>query len=492
MKRLLPALLLLIACCTTRAQAPAVRGFHVDLRIQVMKMPALKQLALQLSQQGINTLVMEWEGAYPFETEPVIPNRYAYTHGEVTDFIHYCDSLHMDVIPLQQSFGHVEYILRHPRYAALREDSRDYSQVCPSQLEANKALFTRLFKEMAATHHSPYIHIGCDETHLLGHCPLCRQRAKNGGVSKLYFDHVKMLCDIVISLGKIPVLWADIALKYPEYLQQLPKQAVLVDWNYGWALDRFGDHRKLLQSGYQIWGSPALRSDPDNYFYTGWQRHFNNIHDFVPTTRQLGYKGIVMTSWSTSGEYDAVFNATGDLTDLYPVRNVYPISGFNMLIAAFTQSIRQARALDTDSFITRYCREQYGLDAATAADFRRVLFCARPGTQGLDSAAWSARTLHAMHPTRHADEFEHYRLMADVRVYYLRYNAIEAALNKDDHPDLAKYAAQLKGLMDTEPALNETFTRLNARVLYPSATVNENEIRCYKTHQLYARITRTR
>jgi hypothetical protein len=29
---------------------------------------------------------------------------------------------------------------------------------------------------------------------------------KSMGVSKLYFDHVKMLCNIVVSLGKRPVL----------------------------------------------------------------------------------------------------------------------------------------------------------------------------------------------------------------------------------------------------------------------------------------------
>jgi hypothetical protein len=38
-------------------------------------------------------------------------------------------------------------------------------------------LFTRLFKDLAATHASPYIHIGCDETHLLGHCPVCKKLA---------------------------------------------------------------------------------------------------------------------------------------------------------------------------------------------------------------------------------------------------------------------------------------------------------------------------
>ena len=47
-----------------------IRGFHLDLRIQVMKMQALKNFALNLSKQGINTLVMEWEATYPFQEDP--------------------------------------------------------------------------------------------------------------------------------------------------------------------------------------------------------------------------------------------------------------------------------------------------------------------------------------------------------------------------------------------------------------------------------------
>src|SRR6201996_4981616 len=89
----------------------AVKGFHLDLRIQVMKMDALKAFAKKLSEQGINTLVMEWEGTYPFESHLLIPNKYAYTKEEIKSFISYCSSIGIDVIPLQQSFGHVEYIL---------------------------------------------------------------------------------------------------------------------------------------------------------------------------------------------------------------------------------------------------------------------------------------------------------------------------------------------------------------------------------------------
>src|SRR5436309_1935428 len=120
MKKLIPALLLIFslnAAIAQQAKSPfSVRGFHLDLRIQVMTMPALKAFALKLSRNGMNTLVMEWEGTYPFEKHPLIPNRYAYSKQEIKSFIRYCDSLGIDVIPLQQSFGHVEYILRHQRY----------------------------------------------------------------------------------------------------------------------------------------------------------------------------------------------------------------------------------------------------------------------------------------------------------------------------------------------------------------------------------------
>jgi len=484
----------------------AVRGFHLDLRIQTMQMPALKALALQLHHQGINTLIMEWEASYPFEEDPQIANRYAYTREQVKDFIGYCHQLGIDVIPLQQSFGHVEYILRNNRYAALREDEHDLSQVCPAQKDLNKALFTRLFKDLAATHNSPYIHIGCDETHLLGHCPLCKKLAAEEGVSKLYFDHVKMLCDIVISLGKTPVLWADIAIKHPEYIQLLPKGTVLVDWNYGWDFNNFGDHSKLVNSGYEIWGAPSLRSEPDNYYLETWQHHLDNIARFIPECRQLGYKGIIMTSWSTSGVYDPLFNADDEVVDLYPVRHVYPLSGFNLLINAYTQALIENN-FDPHAFILGYCHDRYGLDADAAQRFEKALFNApykvvdgkvrSPSAMSpealLDSARQSARTFHKLIPGKNIQEFEHYRLMADIRVYYLTYLSIEAhADTASSISDYQSYAAQLKTLMNTEAALDETFRRLNGTILYPAAIREENAIRAYRTHQLYQRLTRAR
>lgn len=492
------ALLLILAITwVTRSSADPflVRGFHLDLRIQVMKMPALRQFAAQLSHNGINTLIMEWEGTYPYRKDPLIPNRYAYTREEVVSFIQYCKQLGITVIPLQQSFGHVEYILRHDKYKALREDEKDLSQVCPSEVEANRALFTRLYTDLASTHPGPYIHIGGDETYLLGHCEKCQKRAAEVGLSRLYFDHIKMLCDIVVKLGKRPVLWADIALKYPEYIRLLPPQTVFIDWNYGWPADRFGNHQKLVNSGYEIWGAPAIRSDPDNFYLTCWQKHFDNIRDFIPFCRTMGYKGVVMTSWSTSGAYSSVYDSENALLELYAIRHVYPLSGFNMLIAAFEHALTDT--LDVDRFIARYARDRYGFDVHAAAQLRAALFSAPYKVDGtnaralLDSARAAARLLHSLKPSRHADEYAHYCLMADIRVYYLSFMDIQASLNNDalSVPDAI---TRLDSLRHAQPLLDQTFTRLNSPLLYPSAITEENHLRNERIDQLYDRLARVR
>ena len=48
---------------TTSSEDFEVKGFHLDLRIQVMTPEALRNFADELAAMGMNTLVMEWEGA---------------------------------------------------------------------------------------------------------------------------------------------------------------------------------------------------------------------------------------------------------------------------------------------------------------------------------------------------------------------------------------------------------------------------------------------
>lgn len=481
----------------------AVRGFHLDLRVQVMKMPALKKFAKQLKDGGLNTLIMEWEATYPFENHPLIPNQFAYSRDEVKEFVAYCENLGIDVIPLQQSFGHVEYILRHYRYKELREDQKDYSQINPLREELAKELFTDLYKDMISTHKSEYIHIGGDETYLLGHSKESKAKVAAVGKGRLYGDYIKLLCEIVVSLGKKPVLWADIAMKYPDALQGIPKETIFIDWNYGWDVDMFGKHSNLLNSGFEIWGAPSLRSHPDNYFLTQWEKHFKNIHDFIPLAKEFGYKGMIMTSWSTSGLYGSTWESPKDIVELYPIRRVYPLSGFNILIEAYFTALASQSPLDINEFVASYAKRQYGFEADEAEKFWKALksnpYEINQGvtsvksvsvTQMKDSAGWVLKQFEELKPKVNKAEYAHYILMSQIRWRYLKYMEVEMRLNSPDFKidELPLMKQKIKDLLRED--LNRKFLNLNQEWLFAAEIQQENELRNSKIRLLEARLNR--
>lgn len=514
-KQLLIVLVLLLGHLTAYSSSPEARGsgkefrvvgFHLDLRIQVMKPEALKAFASELFTFGINTIVMEWEATFPFGSHPLIPNKYAYTKEEIADFISHCGELGIDVIPLQQSLGHVEYILRHARYADQREDHKDVSQLCPLEAELNRALFTDLFTEMAELHPSKYFHIGGDEAYLFGDCRDCSRKVEEEGQAKLLADHLKLICDIVVSLDKIPVLWADVANKYPEELSRLPKETIFLVWNYGWALDRFGDPENIVKKGFEVWGAPSLRSNPDNFYLTRWNYHLENMRDFIPLCRESGYQGMIMTSWSTSGIYSTIFEDKQTITELVPVRHVYPISGFRILVAAYGQALSQQEGLDIEEFIISYCGERYGFSSKEALEFweaiqgmpYQVIDGRIEGQPGLSvgmllaSAREDQATLNRLAPQQNTDEFEHFRLMKDIRENYLSFKQIEARVNQEDFNPrkIPEVLGQLEGIMEKDEAIKARFTELNQDLLHAGQIEEENQVRIERVRLLYERLGR--
>lgn len=512
-KHMLRTLLILVLCLKTplilRGQDNPdfeVRGFHIDLRIQVMTPEALKNFAKELADFGMNTLVMEWEGTYPFKNHPTISNKYSYTREEINDFIAYCDSLGIKVIPLQQSLGHVEYILRNPRYSHLKEDQKDISQLCPMEDEASKALFTELFADLAETHNSDYIHIGGDETYLLGHCPRCKEKSEKYGKSKLFVDHMKMISEIVIGLGKIPVMWADIILEHPEAAADLPAETIFVDWNYGWKISHFGDIPSLQKIGFTFWGSPSIRSHPDNWYVTKWPKHFQNQSDFIPYARQAGYKGMVMTSWSTSGVYGFTWDSGYDVLDMVQIRNNYPMSGFRILIASYAQALEQDTPIDGQSFALQYAKERFGLSHKDSqvlwkflsADSELIANGKPEKSASIDEVKAKydpiRKEINQIEPRRNQQEFEHFKLMADLRMHYLDFKAVEARYNSKDFSiaETSALIAKLDAILAEAQTLNKRFMEINKGFLYDAELEEQNNIRVQQVKVLYDRLAKAK
>lgn len=496
-----------IVTCAARTGDFPIRAFHLDFRTEVMTLDAMKRLVDRISEQGINTLIMEWEAAFPFDKHATLSNASAFTREEVISFVDYCSGRGVEVIPLQNCFGHCEYILQHERYRALREDPKDPSQVCPLKIAEATACFSELFAEVASLHPSKYFHIGADETYLLGLCGNCRAVADREGKSRLFVDYVKAMCDIVHRLGKTPVIWADIILKYPEALDELPDDLIFVDWNYGWEPDRFGKLANLFSRGVKLWGAPALRSGPDNIYLTQWKKHFDNLAVFVEYAREHDYGGMIETSWSTSGTYGYWFDNGYEILSMQPVRLVYPMSAFRILEAACCEAFVTDAPFEPEAFVRRYARTELGLDDAGAGVLWRYFSMPQETVTVSDSGAKDAsgRDLHEvidecvrmrdelarLKPRKGAEEAAHYLLMLDIRINYLRFKAVEARYQSAsfDRSGIPELVSGLKTLLAEARTLDRRFARLNGGYLKAREIEYMNTMRSVKMKSLYERLT---
>jgi hypothetical protein len=472
-------------------------GLHIDLRIQVMPFEALCHEVREAARMGFNTLLIEWEATFPFRKHAVISNAFAYTPEEIKKFIGLCSQLGIQVIPLQQCFGHVEYILRHSRYASLRESRRNLPQVCPGN-EAATEVFTEIFEEIAAAHPSPYMHIGGDETPFLGHCPKCEAKVREVGKSALYVGYLRRIAERVIAMGKTPLVWADMLLLYPEAAASMPKETIFIDWNYGRPVDKGGDPVRLKDLQFRMWGAPAMRSGPDNHWLACWHKHFMNLRDYVPYTKAMGFEGIILTSWSMLGVYGLEWDSWTTVREMFPIDRRYPHAGFRILQAAFIEAVSGDAPLDPEAFVTDYAQERFGLDANGGRRLWRALTLGEAEAvadnwpAARKPAAEARRILLALQPRRNIREFSHLRLMADLRDHHIRFRLAELACFSHPRPPSPRAVEKLlPPLLAEAGQLQRRFAALNKDAIYSGEMPLEEEYRFGGIRKLRARLGKT-
>ena len=510
---------------TSKSDNFSVVAYHVDLRVQIMPMTTLKALAKEIYALGFNTLIMEWEATYPYKQHSIISNRYAYSREELTEFINYSEGLGLDVIPLQQSLGHAEYILMHERYAYLRADKRNFSQIDPTRLDAAREFFTELYSDMLSTHQSQYVHIGGDETRILD-CKRCQEAwgddGEELGKSKLYVEYMTMISEIVIAQGKTPLLWADMILAHPDAIADMPKNVIYIDWNYGWKFDRFGENPRTLikKYGLKFWGAPSIRSSPDDYHVTSWSKHMNNQAVYVSYARESGFEGMVLTSWSTSGQYGYEW-FWPEVVEIFPLRQVYPHAypndAFRMNTLGFIEAVQQEKTFKPKDFAHQYAQQRFGLTAGESEKLwniltdeslnNKVIIGSSPlsGIKGLpDNKRVVSATLEKVRelqaaltkivPKKNQKEFAHYHLQIDFREYYLSFRQIQYLVQSTafSEKNNLKAIKQLEQLLARSVELNKRFKKLFTGKLYDTEIERLNQYRNKKAILLHQRLTRDR
>jgi hexosaminidase len=210
-----------------------MRGVHLDLKGYLPDFSSLEDIFKTLGEYKINTVLLEYEDKIKYHSHPAISASNALTHEQVRSLIKTATDYGISIIPLIQSLGHAEYILKGDRYANLRERPDSFQQLCPSREESFR-LIGDLVEEILDLHHdSEFFHIGGDETRHLGECSDCRKYAEEHGKYTLYAEYLSKIAKNIISRGKTPVLWDDMITRHaPDLISLFPPETVFMYWNY--------------------------------------------------------------------------------------------------------------------------------------------------------------------------------------------------------------------------------------------------------------------
>jgi hexosaminidase len=219
------------------------RGVMLDIsRGRVPKLETLLDLAERLSDLKINELQLYTEHTFAYKKfKSVWQGWGALTGPEIRRLDARCHELGLDLVPNQNSFGHLRYFLSDSRLKKLAEISRPYEAETQDFLRRPTTLapdhpgtlpfLSGLYDELLPNFTSRFFNIGADETWDLGKGQskrLCEARGKG----RVYLDFLKKLHHEVSSRKRRMMFWGDIILKYPGLIRELPRDLIALNWGY--------------------------------------------------------------------------------------------------------------------------------------------------------------------------------------------------------------------------------------------------------------------
>ncbi|MDD4102748.1 MAG: family 20 glycosylhydrolase [Kiritimatiellae bacterium] len=236
---------LLPGCEITDSPDFPVRGVMLDIsRDKIPTMKTLYWLADTLAGLKVNQLQLYTEHTFAYRGhEDVWNNASPMTGEEVRLLDSYCRARHIELVPNQNSFGHLERWLALPRYTRLAElpqggaplpwgGKRDKpTSLCPTDPQS-LAFLADLYDQLLPNFSSGLFNVGCDETFDLRGEGRSAAQVRERGEGRVYLDFLKKIHALITDRGRRMAFWGDIIIRHPELVPELPHDAVALEWGY--------------------------------------------------------------------------------------------------------------------------------------------------------------------------------------------------------------------------------------------------------------------
>ncbi|KAL3997639.1 Glycosyl hydrolase 20 catalytic domain family protein [Acanthocheilonema viteae] len=214
---------------------------HFDLKGAPPTLKYYTEIFPLLKEMRVDGILMEYEDMFPYWNElSVLKREISYDGTIIKAILELAFNNSLEVIPLVQTFGHMEFVLKHSKYSIYREDMLKHDTICPSD-KGSWHLITEMLAQIRSMHpNAKRIHIGADEAYTIGKDNRCVNRLignLNFSLDRLKLDHISRVAKYARNeLGFVEVLvWNDMfgdidAALLKEY--QMGELFVPVVWGY--------------------------------------------------------------------------------------------------------------------------------------------------------------------------------------------------------------------------------------------------------------------
>ena len=292
-----------------------VRGVMLDIsRDKVPTQATLLALVELLAGWKINQLQLYTEHTFAYTQHPEVwADASPMTGDDILALDAYCRARFIELVPNQNTFGHMERWLKHPRYAALAETHAEFDtpwgmrlqgpfSLCPGD-PGSMVLVRSLLDELLPHFSSRQVNIGCDETVDVGQ-GRSRDDVTRRGAGSVYLDFLKQVLEAAQERGHTPQFWGDIIMQHPELVPALPTGVIALEWGYE-ASHPFAEHGARFAAsgipfyvcpGTSAWCSIAGRTD----------NALGNLRAAAEHGLQHGAIGYLNTDWGDRGHWQAL------------------------------------------------------------------------------------------------------------------------------------------------------------------------------------------
>jgi hexosaminidase len=280
---------------------PKMRWRGVSDDISRGPVPTVEYIRKQIRTEAFFKMNMHsfyMEHTFASASHPLIgPEGGSLTAAEIKELVAYARQYHVELVPEQQTFGHLHKALRLEKYADLAETP--YGDVLSPQQAGSYKLIADWYKELNELFPGQFFHIGEDETFELGQGQ-SREQAQAKGVGGVYFEHLNRVRDLLKPYNRKLMFWGDIALNHPDLIGNIPKDMIVMNWQYGARDDFWSSIKPFQDAGLQQFVCPGAQTW--NQIFPNTEAAAKNIINFVRDGQTANAIGMMNTTWDDDGE----------------------------------------------------------------------------------------------------------------------------------------------------------------------------------------------